>query len=84
MPGKLNVKANMDELDKLGETIENALTEKYGDGAEGGGGRIRVNSADTCAVMLSEEVHERLLCLSEEHAISIDRLITKALDRLYP
>lgn len=82
MTDKLNVKANMDELDKLGETIENALAEKYGEEAERVSGRSSVNRADTCTVTLSQEVHKRLLRLSEEHAVSIDCLVSRALDLL--
>ncbi|WP_163338554.1 hypothetical protein [Desulfopila sp. IMCC35008] len=84
MRDKLNVKADMDELDKLGETIENALTEKFGDGAERVSGRSSVNHADTCTVTLSPEVHERLLRLSGERGVSIDCLVRRALDLLQP
>lgn len=82
MADKLNVKANMDELDKIGETIENALTEKYGDGADRVIGRSSVNSGDTCTVILSRDVYERLLRLSEERSVSIDRLVHRALSLL--
>lgn len=84
MADKLNLRADMEELDKLGETIENALTEQYGDGAEGVTGRSSVNDADTCTIILPQEVHERILRLSQERAVSIDQLITRALDMLHP
>jgi hypothetical protein len=82
MTRKLNLKTDMEELDKLGETIESALTEKYGDGEEGVTGRSSVNNAGNCSVPLSRDVYERLFRLAHERDVSIDELLTLALDIL--